>query len=154
MGTETTGMLKVVEVASDTATPNFEPMCVFEEEVIISFGKYGTEKEYCNSKKEPFVNVKDLEFEPITLTYEWVEGTGSEANEVIKTAHSAETAEGKTIAIRGEARNADGVVLTKGTLYTANYMVTEYKYTFTKGKVNKAVFTAEQLTVPVETEAA
>lgn len=125
----------------------FEPICVFGGEALVDFGTYSTNKEYCLAKAEPYVALDDLEFASQTYSYLWSEGSGDAADVIIQAAHLATNLDSKTISVQTEANNSGG---TTGTIYTANFLVTGYKHTFTKGAVNKTEFTIEQLSVPVE----
>ncbi|MCK5743632.1 MAG: hypothetical protein KAH30_02755, partial [Caldisericia bacterium] len=117
---------------------------------IVDFGTYGTNKEYCLSRQEPYVSLTDLEFGAQTFQGLWTEGTGDAGKTIIETAHKATDLVGKTVTIRTEANNSAGA---NGTQYTADFMVTGYKFLFKKGEVNKYEFAVEQLTMPTETVA-
>ncbi|MCK5744479.1 MAG: hypothetical protein KAH30_07045, partial [Caldisericia bacterium] len=101
----------------------------------------------CLSKAEPYVALGDLEFGSQTFQGLWSEGTGDAGKTIIETAHKASTIVGKTVTIQTEANNSAGA---NGTQYTADFMVTGYKFLFKKGEVNKFEFTVEQLTTPTE----
>ena len=146
---ETLGNLTKVGIGAGNDATTFEPICVFGGETLVDFGVYGTNKEYCLSRKEAYVALGDLEFGSQTYTYLWSEGTGDAANVIIAAAHAAETIVGKQITIETEASNSvDGTK--KGTLYKANFIVTGYKHLFKKGEINKTEFTVEQTSTPVE----
>ena len=144
---ETLGNMTIVEVGAGADATTFEPICGFGGETIVDFGTYGTNKEYCLSRAEPYVSLTDLEFGSQTFTGLWSEGTGDAGMAIVATAHADTTIVGKTVTIRTEANNSGGA---NGTQYTANFMVTGYKFLFKKGEVNKYEFSVEQLTTPVE----
>ena len=95
MADEVLGNLTKVGVGAGNDAATFEPICVFGGETLVDFGVYGTNKEYCLSRKEAYVALGDLEFGSQTYTYLWSEGSGDAANVIIKAAHDAGTITGK-----------------------------------------------------------
>ena len=150
-GTGVAGNLTKVGVGAGAGASSFEPICVFGGEAIVDFGTYSTNKEYCLSQAEPFVSLSTLEFGSQTYTYIWSEGLGDLANKIFQDAHLATTLDAKKITIQTEANNSLG---TNGTQYTADFLVTGYKFLFKEGELNKVEVSVEQLTTPVEVPAA
>ena len=149
--TETLGNMTIVNVGAGADATAFEPICVFGGEAEVDFGTYSTNKEYCLSRKEPYVALNDLEFGSQTFQGLWSEGTGDAGKKIVEDAHKASDMATKTITVQIEANNSKGA---NGTQYTANFLVTGYKFMFKKGEVNKYEFTVEQLTTPAEVVAA
>ena len=141
------GNMTKVEVGAGSGASTFQPICVFGGEAVVDFGTYSTNKEYCLSKNEAYVALNELEFASQSYTYLWSEGLGDLANKIIREAHLATTLADKTITLVVEANNGTSG---KGATYTADFLVTGYKFLFKKGEVNKIEFSIEQLTAPTE----
>ena len=147
----TMGKFTKVGIGKGSGATAFDNICIFGD-AEIDFGSYATNEENCLSSDTPFTSLGQVTFAEQTFTYPWTEGSGDAATKTIKDAHSAKTIALKTITIQFEmANSADGTK--KGTLYTADFMVTNYKVTAPEGGINKSVFTVKQLTMPVETAA-
>ncbi len=148
----TMGKFTKVGIGAGADATTFDPICIFGD-VEVDFGSFAINEENCLSSDTPFVSLGQVSFTEQTFTYPWTEGTGDKATKTIKDAHEAKTAAAKTISVEFEMSNsADGTK--KGTLYTANFMVTNYKVTAPESGINKSVFTVKQLSKPVETAAA